>query len=450
MIRSDTPQTRIFVQILSSYRNNTLFSFCTCSHFYAVNGFLFIAMIDCCRRDSFITHRAFCDALAQESARNPASLTNMGGHLYGTNQMTLGLSQVGSQIASLHDQNHPASNILRLDTAGAAKFEHLLPPSNPSFGKLQQPIPSSAFFMPDSNQGYQEHHGLLGNKPFHGLMQFPDLQSNANNSPSAAANLFNLGFFPNNSTNSSISNSNSANNSSSLQPAGFLSPDQFNNGNGGGQGATLFSSSMTDHVGSGLSSLYSTSMQQESLAPHMSATALLQKAAQMGPTTSSNSSSLLRGLGGSSSTGSKSDRQLLSSNFGSLRSQMENDNNFQGLMNSFANGNSSIYGGSGHEQDNNYVGFNGRRMALEQQHKNVSFSKVDDAKFQQSLGVSMGGSDRLTLDFLGVGGVVRNVGGGLSQREQRHGGVEMSSLDPEIKTAAVAQGSHPFGGAKLQ
>lgn len=404
------------------------------------------------RRDSFITHRAFCDALAQESARNPPSLTNMGGHLYGTSQMTLGLSQVGSQIASLHDQNHPSSNILRLDSAGAAKYEHLLPPSNPSFGKPPQPMPSSAFFMPDSNQGYQEHqshHGLLGNKPFHGLMQFPDHQGNANNSPSAAANLFNLGFFPNNSTSSSISNSNNANNSTTLPPSGFLSPDQFNNGNASGQGTTLFSSSMSDHVGSGLSSLYSTSMQQESLAPHMSATALLQKAAQMGPTTSSNSSSLLRGLGGSSSTGAKSDRQLLSSNFSSLRSQMENENHLQGLMNSLANGNSSIFGGSGHAQENNFGGFNGRGITLEQQHKNTNFSKVDDAKLHQSLGVSMGGSDRLTLDFLGVGGVVRNVGGGFSQREQRHV-VEMSSLDSEIKTAAAAQGSRPFGGAKLQ
>lgn len=351
--------------------------------------------------------------------------------------MTLGLSQVGSQIASLHDQNNPASNILRLDSAGAAKYEHLLPPANASFGKA----PQSAFFMPDSNQGYQEQqsqHGLLGNKPFHGLMQFPDLQGNANNSPAAsAANLFNLGFFPNNSTSSSISNGNHPSNSTS----GFLSPDQFNNGNASGQGTTLFSSSMSDHVGSGLSSFYSTSMQQESLAPHMSATALLQKAAQMGPTTSSNGTSLLKGLSGSSSSSAK---------FSSLRSQMEAENHLQGLMHSLANGNSSIFGASGNEQDNSFVGFNARGMTLEQQQcKNANFSKVDDAKLHQTLGVSIGGSDRLTLDFLGVGGVVRNVSGGFPQREQRHG-VEMSSLDPEIRTAAAAQTGRAFGGAKLQ
>lgn len=364
--------------------------------------------------------------------------------------MTLGL---GSQIAaSLHDHHHH-------HPPGAAKYEHILPQSNP-------PIPSSSpFFMPDSNQAYQEqqHHGLLlGNKPFHGLMQFTDLQSNANtnannNSPSsasAASNLFNLGgFFP---INNSGTNSNNANNAS-----GFLSSDQFNNGNagggGGGQGtASIFSPTMTDHqVGSGLSSLYSTSMQQESLAPHMSATALLQKAAQMGPTTSSNSSSLLRGLGGSSSS-TKSDSQLLSaSNFSNLRSHMDNDNHFQGLMNSLANGNSSIIFGastssSGHQPDNTFLGFNGRGMTLEH-HKNASFSKVDEAKLHhQSLGVSMGGSDRLTLDFLGVGGMVRNVTAGFSQREQRHGSIDITSLDPEIKTAAVPQGSRPFAGSKLQ
>ncbi|KAF2305726.1 hypothetical protein GH714_007838 [Hevea brasiliensis] len=84
------------------------------------------------RRDSFITHRAFCDALAQESARHPTSLSTIGTHLYGNNHMCLGLSQVGSQIPPLQDQNHPTSKMLRLGSAGAAKFEHIIPPSNSS------------------------------------------------------------------------------------------------------------------------------------------------------------------------------------------------------------------------------------------------------------------------------------------------------------------------------
>ncbi|XP_020262258.1 protein indeterminate-domain 5, chloroplastic-like [Asparagus officinalis] len=35
------------------------------------------------RRDSFITHRAFCDALAQERRSAPTSLTTLGSHLFG-------------------------------------------------------------------------------------------------------------------------------------------------------------------------------------------------------------------------------------------------------------------------------------------------------------------------------------------------------------------------------
>ncbi|XP_061986731.1 protein indeterminate-domain 5, chloroplastic-like isoform X1 [Populus nigra] len=353
------------------------------------------------RRDSFITHRAFCDALAQESARHPTSLNTIGTNLYANNHMSLGLSQVGSQISQLQVHHPSGNNMLRLGNAGAAKFEHLIPPPNPSSIPMMH---SSGFFMGDANQG------PFPNKSLQGLMQLPDLQSNTNNS--SASNLFNLGFFPNNSNASRVSTNENANTgSTSLVNSGFLNANLFNNVNGADQGTTLFSSNMGgDHVGSGtMSSLFNTSMQN--ISPYMSATALLQKAAQMGSTTSSNSpTSLLKGLGSSSTTGAKSVRPHVSTNFGSsfgnptvgesLETQMESESQFQGLMNSLANGSSSIFG---NEQDNSYTGFN-----------SSNFSKVGEEKLHQSLS----GSDKLTLDFLGVGGRVRNVGGGFPQGDQ--------------------------------
>ncbi|RDX66655.1 Protein indeterminate-domain 4, chloroplastic, partial [Mucuna pruriens] len=379
------------------------------------------------RRDSFITHRAFCDALAQESARYPSGLNPLGNHLFGTNHSSLSLSQVGTQLSQVHNQNQTATNnnsILRLGNVGAApKFEHLIPPLNhSSFGHSPQSMHSSAFFISDStNQAFEEHQShqgpLFSSKQLHGLMQLADLQRNNNNSGSssvaAPSNLFNLSFFP--SSNSTT-----------------IIPDSFNNINGSDQGTTtpppLYvnnNPAVSDQVGSSFSSLFGNSIENVSF-PHMSATALLQKAAQMGSTTTTNgSSSLLGGMCGSSN------------NNGSSKAD-ENDHhhhNLHGLMNSIANGNTSLFGNM-QGNENNLCGFH-----------NMDES---NSKLPQNLNVNFGGSDKLTLDFLGVGGVVRNMSGGFSQREQQQQQRvmgTMSSLNHDLKSA---QSNLHFGRSTLQ
>ncbi|KAL8520731.1 hypothetical protein ACS0TY_011324 [Phlomoides rotata] len=347
------------------------------------------------RRDSFITHRAFCDALAQESARNltPPSLSTIGSHLLGLSQMSTSQDQVNSPRLSSHD-------MLRLGSGSrpSPQFEPIMSPGYP-----RSLPPSPALFMQQNQEEADQsphHHGMLQNKSsssLHGLMHLPQLQmNNANASSSSTPSLFNLTFHPNNgSTGSTIDGSHHS---------------------GGGDDSTLFSSG--NLMSMALPSLYSNSPTiQTPTSGHMSATALLQKAAQLGSTTSNAgaSSSLLKSFG-------KSGDHSFGGGFGG-----NNGNHLHDLMNSIAaaggGSSASMYGGaySGDQQDmDEYRGFHGDNNKAAFDHQS-SFSSLEQG--------------RLTRDFLGVGEIVRSV------REQQNGFDMGSTFDSQGKRQAYGGGN---------
>ena len=151
-------------------------------------------------------------------------------------------------------------------------------------------------------------------------------------------------------------------------------------------------------------------MQQEQSLPHLSATALLQKAAQIGATASGNASPLLRSFASSSSS-------KPTFNGG------EEEAHIQNIMNSLA---------SGGRPQGGFLGFG------------HDFGAMRESKMHDNLS-SIGGSDgMMTRDFLGVGSVVRSIGGGISSQREQRGGLDLASLESDFKSASAGRSSSSY------
>ncbi|KAF8765403.1 hypothetical protein HU200_008548 [Digitaria exilis] len=384
------------------------------------------------RRDSFITHRAFCDALAQESARlPPPGLT--ASHLYGATtaaNMALSLSQVGSHLASTLAGDHH-HDLLRL--GGGGRFDHLLGPSSAAASAFRPPPPSSAFLMGAPPQEFGDvsdgtgPHGFLQGKPFHqGLMHLPDLQGNGAGgggggpAVSSSPGLFNLGYIANSANSSGTSSHGHAS-------QGHLTSDQFSEGGGGSESsaAMLYTGGGGNFAGGGggdhhhhhhqvaHGGMYNDEQQGVTMLPQMSATALLQKASQMGSTTSSAhggppvfGGSLVGSSSGPTAAHGRAPTTMLD------QSQMH----LQSLMNSLAAG--GMFGGGANS------GMIDPRM----------YEMDQDVKFSNRQGGGHGGGAEMTRDFLGVGGVMRGMP--VARGEHHEGAGDMSSLEAEMKSAS--------------
>ncbi|XP_038974837.1 zinc finger protein ENHYDROUS-like [Phoenix dactylifera] len=235
------------------------------------------------RRDSFITHRAFCDALAEESAKAQTNNTNAAAPTAPANKKAEEDGRAASAPAPVPETSPPLATMVRteLPRQQVASPEHQREPENPASGILQYmpppppppPPPSSITIGSSNSSGTTSSSGGISSGSSASL--FASLFASASaTTPAQGTNFSDL-----------ISAMSRTDRALAVEPPSLCLSTN-------GPAASLFSQPPQERR---------PFHPPPPPSPHMSATALLQKAAQMGATATS--SSFLRGFGLSTSFG---------------------------------------------------------------------------------------------------------------------------------------------------